>query len=152
RKSPGRSFDGSAFPVHAPTLAPRPAKLNGAPALRRAPRMLKWSSSLGVIWKDMASPHPMIFDRGLLRARRRRAAALGPATFLLPRVAAELAERLGAVLRRFECAVDLGTATGAVRRALAVSGKAGIVIAAGTGVADASEADFAVVADEEALP
>ena len=32
-------------------------------------------------------PHPVIFDRQLLRARRARAAALGPATFLLDRVA-----------------------------------------------------------------
>ena len=37
---------------------------------------------------------PIIFDRDLLRARRARAAALGPATFLLDRVAADLAERL----------------------------------------------------------
>ena len=39
----------------------------------------------------------MIFDRALLRHRRRRAAALGPATFLLDRVADDLAERLAAV-------------------------------------------------------
>ncbi len=62
---------------------------------------------------------PIIFDRPLLRARRTRAAALGSATFLIGRVADEMAERLGAVLRRFEHAVDLGTPTDAVRRALA---------------------------------
>ena len=39
-------------------------------------------------------PHPVIFDRTLLRARRARAAALGPATFLLERVADDIAERL----------------------------------------------------------
>ena len=35
----------------------------------------------------------MIFDRALLRQRRLRAAALGPANFLLDRVAGDLAER-----------------------------------------------------------
>src|SRR5262249_37113112 len=101
----------------------------------------------------MSSPHPLIFDRGLLAARRRRAAALGPAAFLLERVATELAERLGAVLRRFERAVDLGTPTGAVRRALALSGNVGTIIAAGAPGLDAiSEAGLAIVADEEALP
>ena len=101
----------------------------------------------------MTSPHPLIFDRGLLAARRRRAAALGPAAFLLERVATELAERLGAVLRRFERAVDLGTPTGAVRRALALSGNVGTIIAAGAPGVDAiSDAGLAIVADEEALP
>src|SRR5947209_4873281 len=41
------------------------------------------------------SGNPIIFDRPLLRVRRRRARALGPETFLLDRVAADLAERLG---------------------------------------------------------
>jgi SAM-dependent methyltransferase len=81
-------------------------------------------------------PHPVIFDRRLLRARLARAAAVGPATFLLDRVADDIAERLSAVLRTFDIAVDLGTATDAVRRA--VAGRVGTVAA--------------VVADEEALP
>ena len=50
------------------------------------------------------SPSPMIFYRALIRRRRRRAAALGPAAFLLDRVAGDLAERLAAVLRRFDLA------------------------------------------------
>lgn len=79
---------------------------------------------------------PIVFDRPLLRARRRRAAALGPATFLLDRVAEELAERLGAVLRRFDLAADVGTPDDAVRRALA--GKVGSIVD--------------VIADDEALP
>ena len=62
---------------------------------------------------------PQIFDRTLLAARRARAAKLGPATFLLDRTASEMAERLGAVLRQFERAADVGTPTDAVRRALA---------------------------------
>jgi SAM-dependent methyltransferase len=66
---------------------------------------------------------PQLFDRKLLRIRLARAAKLGPATFLIDRVAEDLAERLGAVLRRFENAADVGTPNDAVRRALA--GKVG---------------------------
>jgi SAM-dependent methyltransferase len=95
---------------------------------------------------------PTIFDRSLLRARRRRAAALGVETFLIDRVAAELAERLTAVLRQFERAVDLGTPTDAVRRALAASGKVGAVIAAEPGATQLDHAFLRVAADEEALP
>jgi SAM-dependent methyltransferase len=94
-------------------------------------------------------PHPLIFDRQVLRARRQRAAALGPSTFLLDRVAEDVADRLAAVLRRFERAADLGTPTDALRRVLAESGKVGTVIAAG---GFKSGTDHAVVADEEALP
>jgi SAM-dependent methyltransferase len=94
------------------------------------------------------SAHPIVFDRKLLRARRRRARALGPATFLLDRVAADLAERLDAVLREFPMAIDLGTPTNALRRALADRKNIGTLVAA-----DALPAEgLAVVADEEALP
>lgn len=78
---------------------------------------------------------PIIFDRLLLRARRARAAALGPTTFLIDRVAEELSERLSAVLRKFDLAADLGTPTDAVRRAIA--GQVGSIVG--------------VVADDEAL-
>ena len=44
----------------------------------------------------MPSP-PLIFDRHLLRARRARAVALGPSTFLIERVAQDLADRLATV-------------------------------------------------------
>jgi SAM-dependent methyltransferase len=79
---------------------------------------------------------PVIFDRNLLRARRARAAGLGPVTFLLQRVADDIADRMSAVLRTFDIAVDLGTPTDAVRRA----------------IADRVGTIAAVVADEEALP
>jgi SAM-dependent methyltransferase len=65
------------------------------------------------------SASPTIFDRALLRARQRRAASLGAEMFLLDRVAADLTERLSAVLRPFEHAADVGTPGDAVRRALA---------------------------------
>jgi SAM-dependent methyltransferase len=93
--------------------------------------------------------HPVVFDRGLLRARRVRAAALGPSTFLLERVAEDLADRLATVLRRFEVAVDLGTPTDALSRVLAASGKVGVVVRAAEQAGDRAPA---VVADEEALP
>jgi SAM-dependent methyltransferase len=94
---------------------------------------------------------PRVFDRSLLRRRRRRAQALGPATFLIDRVADDLADRLAAVLRRFDLAVDLGSPTGAVRRALASRvGTAIAVDAVAQHLSDA--AGPRLVADEEALP
>src|SRR6201995_377041 len=97
-------------------------------------------------------PGPIVFDRQLLRLRRARARAVGPATFLLDRVAAELSERLDPVMRTFNVAVDLGTPTDAVRRALAVSGKVGTLIAAEPDATQLSDAFLRVAADEEALP
>jgi SAM-dependent methyltransferase len=95
----------------------------------------------------------LVFDRVLLRARRRRASALGPATFLLDRVAEELAERLSAVLRRFDLAVDLGTPGGAVRARLSECERVGRVVTAHPTVHDLpGPPAFAVAADEEALP
>ncbi len=95
---------------------------------------------------------PTIFDRYLLRARRRRAHALGAETFLIDRVAEELAERLTTVLRQFERAVDLGTPTDAVRRALAGNENIGTIVVA-TPDAEQLDAVFPrVAADEEALP
>jgi len=96
--------------------------------------------------------HPAIFDRLLLRERQRRARARGPATFLIDRVAAELAERLAAVLRTFDVAVDLGTPTDALRRALASMAKIGTLIAAAPAAAALDGQFPRVVADEEALP
>lgn len=87
------------------------------------------------------SSSPAIFDRQLLRRRLARAQALGPATFLIDRVAQELGERLSVVLRQFERAVDLGTPTEAVMQALAASGKVATVISA-----------HSLAMDEEALP
>ena len=62
---------------------------------------------------------PILFDRALLRARQSRALRSGAATFLLDRVAEDIAERLHAVLREFKMAADIGTAGDQVRTALA---------------------------------
>jgi SAM-dependent methyltransferase len=61
---------------------------------------------------------PMLFDRALLRARQSRASKLGPAMFLLDRVAGDLAERLQAVLRKFDHGADIGIAGAGLRDAL----------------------------------
>jgi SAM-dependent methyltransferase len=95
---------------------------------------------------------PTIFDRTLLRARQQRAQALGAETFLIDRVAAELGERLAVVLRQFDCAVDLGTPTDAVRRVLAASGKVATLVAAVASNARRDAAALSVTVDEEALP
>ncbi len=79
---------------------------------------------------------PLIFDRKLLRARRARAAQLGPATFLLDRVAEDVTDRLSTVLRTFETAADVATPGDALRRAL--KGRVGSFVDA--------------VTDDEALP
>jgi ubiquinone/menaquinone biosynthesis C-methylase UbiE len=100
---------------------------------------------------------PVLFDRALLRRRRRRALALKPSDFLLERVAEDFSERLGAVLRHFDLALDLGTPADALRRALAASGKVGTIIAADAlagrdGRADDRASALTVVCDEETLP
>jgi SAM-dependent methyltransferase len=93
---------------------------------------------------------PVTFDRRLLRARRARAAALEPATFLIERVADDLVGRLSAVLRPFELAVDLGTPSDAVRRRLV--DRVGTVIAVDPIAAHIAGERLRVAADEEALP
>lgn len=95
---------------------------------------------------------PAHFDRQVLRLRQKRATALGLETFLLDRVAEEFGERLAAVMRRFERAVDLGTPDQSVRRMLAASGKTGSIIAAGTGARSLDRSFLRVTADEETLP
>jgi SAM-dependent methyltransferase len=101
--------------------------------------------------QDIALASPAIFDRNLLRLHQRRARARGPATFLVDHVAAELAERVAAVLRKFDVAVDLGTPTDAVRRALAGSA-IGTLIAVEPAAAALDSAFPRVASDEEALP
>jgi SAM-dependent methyltransferase len=98
---------------------------------------------------------PLIFDRALIRSRRRRAAALGAATFLLDRAAADLTDRLGAVLRRFDVAVDLGTPGDVACKALARLGSIGTIVAVRTSdenLPSPNANEKIVIADDEALP
>lgn len=61
----------------------------------------------------MANPAaPILFDRALLLQRQARAQKLGPATFLLDRVAEDLDERLSAVKREFSDVADIWTPGG----------------------------------------
>jgi SAM-dependent methyltransferase len=94
----------------------------------------------------------IVFDRALLAQRRRRASALGPATFLIDRVAEDMAERLSAVRRSFDVAVDLGTPTDAVRRAILAAGAVCRIVAATPSATTGDERTAIVVADEERLP
>ena len=101
------------------------------------------------------TPHVQaLFDRALLAQRRRRARALGPVTFLLDRVAQDMAERLSAVRRTFDVVVDLGTPTDAVRRSILAAGAVGRIIAATprAGAAQADTRTSVLVVDEERLP
>jgi SAM-dependent methyltransferase len=98
------------------------------------------------------SSGPKIFDRRLLLARRRRARALGPATFLLDRTATELGERLSVVLRQFDIAIDLGASSDAVVQALAASRKVKTIIAAASDAAALEKSVLRVVSNDEALP
>ena len=95
---------------------------------------------------------PLIFDRLLIRARRQRALALEPATFLLDRVADDLADRLAAVLRRFVFALDLATPNDAVRVALARLGSVDQIVAADFMPPSREAPPLFVAAGVEALP
>jgi len=62
---------------------------------------------------------PVLFDRYLLRSRLGRAQRLGPATFLLDRIAEDMADRLKAVMRDFKSVAEIGTPGDQVSGALA---------------------------------
>jgi SAM-dependent methyltransferase len=96
-------------------------------------------------------PTPVLFDRKLLRARRRRAIALGEETFLVDQVAQEFAERLAAVKRQFALALDLGTPGGTLAKELAKTGQVGRVIVSEP-IAHRSEKFSTIAGDEELLP
>src|SRR6476620_21970 len=59
---------------------------------------------------------PLLFHPGLLLTRQRRAQRIGPAPFLLDRVAEDLEERVGSVLRDFADVADIWTPGEALRK------------------------------------
>lgn len=65
-----------------------------------------------------SSAVPILFDRALLARRLDRAALLGPARFLLDRVAADMVERLAAVRRDFTDVADILTPGEGLKAAL----------------------------------
>jgi len=95
-----------------------------------------------------------LFDRSLLRRRRARfAGETGEHEFLLSHVAAEIAERIGAILRDFPLALDLGAYHGLLGRAVAALPSVGEMIYAESVPALAACCPRpAVVCDEELLP
>jgi SAM-dependent methyltransferase len=96
---------------------------------------------------------PVVFDRAAVRRNWRRAQRLGPATFLIDRAAEDLCERLSAVVRRFELAVDLASPTDAVRRRLRGTDLVSTIVAVtDPAAAPAPEDDLTILADAEALP
>lgn len=99
---------------------------------------------------DAVSGPAPLFDRALLAERRRRALARGDpaALFLLDRVAAEMVDRLAAVRRRFDLALDMGTPHPLLAERLAATGQAGSIVR----MDPLPDTHPAVVGDEEALP
>ena len=96
-----------------------------------------------------------IFDRGLLRRRRARAAGLGGETALLREVAERLADRLEDINRRFPLALDLGCRSGTLARTL--KGRGGVETLVQSDLAPemaalAAGGGPALAADEEFLP
>ena len=88
---------------------------------------------------------PKIFDRALYRARRRRAARMASDRFLLVEAASRIAERVGAVHRRFRHGLDLSS------RPESAALLAPFAEEWTRASLDTSEGG-AVIADEEALP
>ena len=95
-----------------------------------------------------------LFDRSLLRRRRARfAGETAEHEFLLSHVAAEIAERIGAILRDFPLALDLGAYHGLLGRAVAALPSVGDMIYAESVPSLATRCPRpAVVCDEERLP
>ena len=95
-----------------------------------------------------------LFDRALLRSRRARfAGEMAEHEALLAHVAAEIADRVSAILREFPLALDLGAYHGVVGRAVAALPSVGEMIYAESVPALAALCPRpAVVCDEELLP
>ena len=62
-----------------------------------------------------ANAAPVLFDRALLRARQARARRQGEVTFLLDRVAEDMADRIAAVKREFADVADIWTPSDVLR-------------------------------------
>jgi SAM-dependent methyltransferase len=95
---------------------------------------------------------PVLFDRKLLLARRRRAIALGAETCLIDQVANEFVDRLAAVKRHFALVLDLGTPGAALSDALAASGQIDRIVASAPLAHLQNTSSAYVAGDEETLP
>jgi SAM-dependent methyltransferase len=97
---------------------------------------------------------PVVFDRAAIARNLRRAQKLGPATFLIDRVAEDFGDRLSTVLRRFELAADVGSPTDAVRQRLRRANRVSRIVALlpPSAVLPTRSGELTAVADPEALP
>ncbi|AWN46068.1 SAM-dependent methyltransferase [Methylobacterium terrae] len=95
---------------------------------------------------------PLLFDTPLIRRRLARARRAGFADFLVARAVEDLSDRLGAVLREFPDALDLGTPVPAAASWLATSGRAARVARLAPVPEPASPGVAVAVGDPEALP
>nr|WP_050776005.1 methyltransferase domain-containing protein [Roseibium alexandrii] len=97
---------------------------------------------------------PELFDRELLRMRRRTALvnANPGSDFLLKAVAEDLGERLSAITRTFETAIDLGGHCGHVEALLQATGKVKTLYRADLWQPDPQLTAPAFVADDAVLP
>lgn len=97
-----------------------------------------------------------VFDRSLLRRRRERAAdGYGAFAFLEEEVAGRVAERLDDIRRRFPLALELGSRSGALGRAIRASGKVDTLVQSDLApcwAAARSGEGPALALDEEFLP
>ncbi|MCX2725207.1 methyltransferase domain-containing protein [Roseibium salinum] len=95
-----------------------------------------------------------LFDRPLLKSRRRRAlqAARPGADFLVKAVADDLEDRLLMINRTFPTAVDLGGHTGLVSQAILMSGKAERILRADLFAADPGQPPPDFIFDDALLP
>lgn len=98
----------------------------------------------------------VLFDRSLIRRRNRRALGAGYTGFLLERAVEDLADRLGAILRKFPLAVDIGTIRDDASRMLKEAGFVEEVVRLAPVVTSGQDSPASgyveVVGDEEALP
>ncbi|MCJ2005777.1 methyltransferase domain-containing protein [Methylobacterium sp. J-092] len=99
----------------------------------------------------MTAPSPL-FDTVLARRRLARAQRAGFADFLIARVAEDLDDRLGAVLRDFTRSLDLATPTAAAARVLSARYPDATVLRLAPILDRAVPGVRQVVADPEALP
>jgi len=98
-------------------------------------------------------PGPHIFDRQLVRVRRRRSASsLAGADFLFREIAERLAERLDDLVRTFPATLALGARGGVARAALEGRGGIETLIEADLAAAALGSEGPRVLVDAEALP
>jgi SAM-dependent methyltransferase len=95
----------------------------------------------------LAAPSPL-FDRPLIRRRLARGGK-NPATFLLDRVATDLAERLSLVSRPFPRALDLGTPGEGLAAVLRANER---IVFRAAPIVEGPPSPLTIVADEGALP